>query len=1278
MAWRRRARSGAIWVLAGSVVALAVLVGLIQLALPLWASDPERVARMLSSRLGSPVRIDQALPTWSARGPLIELRGVQFGADGDTGARIERAAWAIDFAGLVRPGRVFSEFRVHGLEISLVRSGDGRWEVLGLPELLRGPERPLASVLQALPAFALRDSRLTVSYAPDRPSLRLRLPELRRVGADGSGSRWRGWLFPGDDADGPGLGLSLDMADDGSGRVHVAGEGLVLADWLGAVAPLGMRPVSGTLTVAAWLDLDRRGVSDVQLELGLVDSTWSSPDPLSAGPDAGAAAPTSLPDLRFGARIRRQGDGRTILVDELVMGEGAPGRLLGEVRDGDLVLHGQALDLAPLATLAMLADAVPAGVRRWLRDARPGGRIDRLTLAMADGELRQLGLDLAGLQASAVPGRDGGAGVPGVGGLSARISGDADGVALWPAAAAFVIDYPGVFAQPLPMHAEGGAVAAWRQDGGWQLAADQLHLVGADYAVRLEGGVLLRPDAPALLDLGALVLDSQVEAAKAFWPLNKIPNSARWLNRALKGGRIVEAQAWLRGPADGFPFKDGSGRLDARVRLAGAGLDYRPEWPELRAIDAELAFENARLVVASDRLQVGGLTVEGSRAELPDLKLPILTVTAQATAPGDRLLALIAATPLQARFGDYIKGMAIAGAPRVRLALTLPLKRELGETSVDGVVGFAGQGFSDSSWDLAFGDLDGELRFTRDAITVEDLALTLAGEPARLDLRIGAATTDPAAALQAQIDGRLSAAAVFGRVPALAPMLGAARGRAAWRVQVQVPEGGPGAGAAGAAPGWIRVDSDLRGIALDLPAPLAKDADATLPLHVDAATRVRARPIEVQLGQLLSMRAQLADDARPFAGTIALGGAGPEPMPARGLVISGQVPALDLSGWLALAGPGAGGDAGTGTDWPRVILRAGELGVFGRGFREVDLQMRPGADAVDVQLLGPDIEGSLQWPRAAAGRVVRGRFARLHVPAGGSSSVAGNLQPTAMPALDIEVEDARIGGTVFGRTVLQAQAAGDGYRIERFSSRNSAFDLDASGQWRLEAGGDVSEMAIRLRADDLGAMLESFGFAGLIQGGRTEAGIDGRWAGSPAAFALERIDGRLDVKVGAGRIVDIDPGVGRLFGLLNLREIPRRLVLDFRDIFSQGMRFNSIEGSFQLNVGDAYTDNVMLKSPAADILITGRTGLIMRDYDQTLEVTPRLGGALPVVGAIAAGPAGAAAGLVVQGLLRIDQSNRILYRVSGPWDRPDIDKQEPAAGPDRRQRSEPEPGQAGP
>ena len=55
--------------------------------------------------------------------------------------------------------------------------------------------------------------------------------------------------------------------------------------------------------------------------------------------------------------------------------------------------------------------------------------------------------------------------------------------------------------------------------------------------------------------------------------------------------------------------------------------------------------------------------------------------------------------------------------------------------------------------------------------------------------------------------------------------------------------------------------------------------------------------------------------------------------------------------------------------------------------------------------------------------------------------------------------------------------------------------------------------------------------------------------------------------------------------------------------------------------------------PAADIVVSGRTGLRAKDYDQEMLVSPHASATLPLVGAIAAGPVGAAAGLVLQGVL---------------------------------------------
>jgi uncharacterized protein YhdP len=130
--------------------------------------------------------------------------------------------------------------------------------------------------------------------------------------------------------------------------------------------------------------------------------------------------------------------------------------------------------------------------------------------------------------------------------------------------------------------------------------------------------------------------------------------------------------------------------------------------------------------------------------------------------------------------------------------------------------------------------------------------------------------------------------------------------------------------------------------------------------------------------------------------------------------------------------------------------------------------------------------------------------------------------------------------------------------------------------------------------------------------------------------------------------------VGRLLGLVSLTELPRRLTLDFGDVFGKGLAFDSITGDFKLANGNATTDNLVIAGSAANISVTGRTGLRAKDYDQQMLVVPHVGNSLPLVGAVVGGPIGAAAGFAVQGLLGkgLNQAASARYRVTGSWDNP--------------------------
>jgi uncharacterized protein YhdP len=266
-------------------------------------------------------------------------------------------------------------------------------------------------------------------------------------------------------------------------------------------------------------------------------------------------------------------------------------------------------------------------------------------------------------------------------------------------------------------------------------------------------------------------------------------------------------------------------------------------------------------------------------------------------------------------------------------------------------------------------------------------------------------------------------------------------------------------------------------------------------------------------------------------------------------------------------------------------------------------------------------------------------------------------QPGLVPPLHLHLGEFRFGDAEFGSARLETYPTPEGMHIDHFETTSAVLELRASGDWSRLGGAERSHFRFDFSALSLGAMLKALGFDELVEGGATVAELQASWPEPPSAFALENVDGSLSANVGKGRVLQVDPGAGRFFGLLSLTESPRRLTLDFSDFFKSGMAFNEISGSFSLADGSAHTEDLRIDGPAAEIRVRGRTGLKAKDYDQTFEVLPRAGNVLPALGALAAGPAGAAIGAVAQAVLNqpIKQMSRTMYRVTGSWDDPQIE-----------------------
>src|SRR5690606_17151649 len=156
--------------------------------------------------------------------------------------------------------------------------------------------------------------------------------------------------------------------------------------------------------------------------------------------------------------------------------------------------------------------------------------------------------------------------------------------------------------------------------------------------------------------------------------------------------------------------------------------------------------------------------------------------------------------------------------------------------------------------------------------------------------------------------------------------------------------------------------------------------------------------------------------------------------------------------------------------------------------------------------------------------------------------------------------------------------------------------------------------------------------------------------GSPAGFRIADLQGSLSIAIKDGQLVEVEPGAGRVLGLLSVAELPRRLLLDFRDLFSKGFAFNRIGGTVAFAGGQARSDDMNIDGPAAEIRIRGSADLRARTFDQHIDVLPKSGHLLTVAGALAGGPVGAAVGALTNAVLRKPRGEMGAksYRVTGP------------------------------
>lgn len=919
----------------------------------------------------------------------------------------------------------------------------------------------------------------------------------------------------------------------------------------------------------------------------------------------------------------------------------------------DLNIRTQIFNLAALPLPQAQTYGLQHGALRL--DARLKAVADKPLQIHGAGELKHLGWR-------------GNNSVPAMDGINATFSANNAGGKVQVNVKDSTLNYPAWFERPLQVESVT-ADLEWRVAAqGWDWNLNRLAAHNQDVQVSGTGKLAMPRKKPAHIDLKLqFATQRRVDNVRDYIPAIVPETTAHWLKTAIVQGYVPKGEMLLRGELAHFPFDKKPGEFAIRFDIEQGVLAYLPEWPAAREVSGELYFHNAGMTAKVHSAKIMDLAVQGGTVEIPDMHHDAhlyLDLNTQGDLKAH--MDYLQSAPIGRNLRDFMRIAEFSGRSALRLKLAVPLVQEVLNkqgVAVDGVVTLENNRFALPEYHQVFNKLKGKVQFDQHGVTVQQAAGEYRTQPFTLKAHTDKAQRRILLELQQHNNPALF---LPESLAALKPYV---QGQAAVTTRLTLPAFN--ASDAKQARLQVQAASDLRGVRIDLPAPLAKTPEQGLPLQVAVELPFdSAQPWQTQvgLGEVLQVLARLAHKGQQATAIgVSLGKATPS-LPAEGIQVQGEVPVLDLLAWQQLPVAAASGDtAATSARLPvsaAFSIQQLLLGQQALGKASVNATLD---ESLQARLQAPQAQASVNLPltKPANGSIslaLQGiDFEKLKAALPQGKTQGTGLSPAAFPTLAVQCHNCRQGDMPLDISLAMRKSRAD-LLIEKLEIRNPWFSLASSqGRWYVDANGKAyTELQATAHVPDPGQWLAQQGSAAALQGGELYANAQLQWRGAPFEFALAQLNGKVQAHLGKGSLTDVEPGVGRLLGLLDMQRLPARFSLDFRDMTAKGVAFDRIYGNFTLANGVLHTHDTVIEAAAMVAGIQGKTDLVRKQHEQTVTVVPNLRSALPVVG-VAVGGFGAGAALLLlnsvtdkSATATLQSNTGMRYHVRGAWDNPEI------------------------
>lgn len=694
--------------------------------------------------------------------------------------------------------------------------------------------------------------------------------------------------------------------------------------------------------------------------------------------------------------------------------------------------------------------------------------------------------------------------------------------------------------------------------------------------------------------------------------------------------------------------------FQADVKARDLDMIFSSKWPMLQDVDVELSFENKSMVFSSQQGQLNGVRVNTLNGRIDRFsKDAELIINADVSGDAENIAQLFANSPLAKNLGKVLnERIVLSNQLNSLFELSIPVAKPT-KSVASGEIYFNENTVNIVNVGLNLHKLDGSLSFNNQTLDAKDIKARLFDQNIILNLDAGGQQGDYS--INVNTNGVWDIPKFIAQTGLdLSPKL---EGETPWHFTIGLDINN------NAFAYTANLYSDLIGLRSDLPLPMKKSAEEGMPLHLKASGEQTASKIDVSLGQLVRFDGAFAHEERQF--NRAYLNIGESDFETRGLgfSISSNFDEVNGDEWLAFVNTIISSKASQPQNRvlgipERIFVNANRVHVKGEILNDFDATIKRNQDSWEFDIDSNELRATtlLYDERFSKGLQIDAEYLKLPKSESEKQQFveSSTLDPKVLPLINFTCKSCDVYGYDLGRIELLATPNNDGLEIESLTVKNRFGITSSSGQWYKRNDDHYSFLAGDLYSSDFGKFLDNLGLDSGIQDSEANINFALKWDGSPMQFKPSTLDGELSWRLTDGSLTAISDKGSRLFTLLSLNSLVRKLSLDFRDVFAKGFFYEGMNGSIQIIEGRADTRDTFIDGAAGDMEIYGYTDFTDKSLNYNVSFAPNVTGNLPVlVYFFTVSPPSAIAALALDQVLSSTKViSNVNYSITGTIDEP--------------------------